>query len=75
MARDIIGSKDFLRFVPLLFTLFMLILVNNLFGIIPPVQFPTMSRIGFPIALTLLVYVIYHVVGHQEERLGGYIKH
>ena len=36
VARDVIGSQDFLRFVPLLFTLFMFILVNNLFGIIPP---------------------------------------
>jgi F-type H+-transporting ATPase subunit a len=53
VARDIIGSRDFLKFVPLLFSMFMLILVNNLFGIIPPIQYPTMSRIGFPIALTL----------------------
>ena len=44
MARDIIGSRDFLRFVPLLFSLFSLILLNNLFGIIPPMQYPTMSR-------------------------------
>ena len=63
VARDIIGSHDFLRFVPMLFSMFMLILVNNLFGVIPPVQFPTMSRIGFPIALTLIVYVVYHYLG------------
>ena len=29
VARDVIGSKDFLQFVPLLFTLFMLILVQQ----------------------------------------------
>ena len=34
--------------MPLLFTLFTLILVNNLFGIIPLVQFPTMSRHRLP---------------------------
>ena len=55
VARDLIGSKEFLRFVPLLFTLFMFILVNNLFGVLPPFQFPTMSRIGFPIGLALIV--------------------
>jgi F-type H+-transporting ATPase subunit a len=75
MARDIIGSKDFLRFVPLLFTLFVLILVNNLFGVIPPIQFPTMSRIGFPIALTLIVFVTYHAVGIRAKGLGGHFKH
>ena len=74
VARDIIGSHDFLRFVPLLFSMFVLILVNNLFGVIPPVQFPTMSRIGFPIALTLIVYVIYHYVGIKKHGFVGYFK-
>jgi F-type H+-transporting ATPase subunit a len=74
VARDIIGSHDFLRFVPLLFSLFMLILVNNLFGIIPPIQYPTMSRIGFPIALTLLVFVIYHLVGIRKNGAWGHVK-
>lgn len=75
LARDIIGSHDFLRFVPLLFSMFTLILVNNLFGIIPPIQFPTMSRIGFPIALTLVVFVVYHAVGVIKNGFGGHLKH
>ena len=44
MARDIIGSHDFMRFVPYLVALFFFILVNNLFGSIPGIQFPTFSR-------------------------------
>ncbi len=75
IARDVIGSHDFLRFVPLLFTMFILILVNNLFGIIPPIQFPTMSRIGFPMALALVVFAVYHVVGMRTMGVGGYFKH
>jgi len=75
LARDIIGSRDFLRFVPLLFSMFVLILLNNLFGVIPPVQFPTMSRIGFPAALALIVFVIYHYLGIRKMGLGGYFKH
>jgi F-type H+-transporting ATPase subunit a len=74
IARDIIGSKDFLRYVPLLFSMFVLILVNNLFGVIPPFQFPTMSRIGIPIALTLVVYVTYHYIGIKRVGLGAYFK-
>ena len=74
VARDIIGSRDFLRFVPLLFSVFVLILVNNLFGVIPPVQYPTMSRVGFPIALTLVVYVTYHVLGIRKHGVSGYFK-
>ncbi len=71
IGRDVIGSKDFKPFVPLLFTLFTLILVNNLFGVIPFIQFPTLSRIAYPIVLTLVVYVVYHVVGIRRK--GGFI--
>ena len=75
VARDIIGSRDFLKFTPMLFAMFLLILLNNLFGVIPPVQFPSMSRIGFPAALTLIVFVVYHVVGIRHLGLVSYFKH
>ena len=35
IGRDIIGSQDFMRFVPYLVTLFFFILVNNFFGVDP----------------------------------------
>jgi len=60
--------------VPLLFSMFVLILVNNLFGVIPPFQFPTMGRIGFPIALTAVVYVVYHFIGIRRVGPGAYFK-
>jgi F-type H+-transporting ATPase subunit a len=75
LGRDIIGSRDFLKFVPLLFSMFVLILLNNLFGIVPVIQFPTMSRFGFPAALALVVFVIYHAVGIRAKGLGGHFKH
>src|SRR5688500_12311844 len=50
IAREQIGAKDFKPYVPLVLTIFTFILVNNLFGLIPLVQFPTMSHIGFPLA-------------------------
>jgi len=75
IARDMIGSKHFLRFVPLLFSLFTLILVNNWFGVLPPVMNPTFGRIGFPIAATLVVYVVYHWVGFKRYGFSGYFGH
>jgi F-type H+-transporting ATPase subunit a len=75
IGRDIIGSKDFLQFVPLLFTLFTVILLNNVFGIVPLVQFPTMSRVGIPIVLTLIVYIVYHTVAiRRKHGVVGYMK-
>ncbi len=67
IARDIIGSKDFLQFLPLLFTLFSLILVNNIFGVVPFIQYPTMSRVGVPMVLTLIVYLTYHVTAIRRK--------
>ena len=62
-------------FVPLLLTLFTMILVNNIAGIIPFVQFPTTSRLGFPIVLTLIVYVVYHTVALKRKHgVIGYMK-
>jgi len=75
IARDQIGSKDFKPFIPLILGLFTFVLVNNFFGIIPFFQFPTMSRIGFPLALAfLVVYPVYHYVGIKRHGLGGYLK-
>ncbi len=74
MARDQIGP-DFKPFIPLVLAVFSFVLVNNLFGLIPVVQFPTMSRIGFPIAVALFVYVFYHYAGIRKHGFGGYFKH
>ncbi len=71
IGRDIIGARDFRPFIPFIFTLFTLILLNNLMGIIPIIQYPSLSRIGIPIALTAIVYVVYQAVG--IKRKGGFI--
>lgn len=76
IAREMIGSKDFAPFVPLIVTMFTFILVNNIFGIIPLIQFPTMAHIGFPLALSLLiVYPLWHYLGIRKHGFVGHIKH
>jgi F-type H+-transporting ATPase subunit a len=74
IGRDIIGQEHFRPYVPLLFTLFTLILLNNLAGIIPLIQYPTMSRIGFPLALALGVYFVYLVAGVRRRGATGFVK-
>ena len=73
LARDILGP-EFMRFVPYLFTLFTFILTNNLFGIIPFLQFPTMSRVSFPYVLALFTFVIFHYVAIKHKGLMAYLK-
>jgi len=75
VARDIIGSREFLTYVPFLFSLFVLILANNLFGVIPFIQYPSAARVALPIALTLFVFAVYHWVGIRKQGVVGYFKH
>ncbi len=48
IAKDIIGGKDFIKYVPLLFSLFFFILVNNIYGAIPVIQLPSFSHVAAP---------------------------
>ncbi|MDQ4502054.1 F0F1 ATP synthase subunit A [Sinomonas sp. ASV322] len=73
IGKDVIGGKDFMTFVPLLFTLFFFILVNNIYGAVPVFQLPTMSHVGGAYFLAGLVYVIW--IGVGLKRFGfRYLK-
>ncbi|MCX6451181.1 MAG: F0F1 ATP synthase subunit A [Actinobacteria bacterium] len=73
IGEEIIGH-EFMRFVPFLFTLFTFILTNNVFGIIPLLQFPAMSHVSFPYVLAIFSFVIFHWVGIKKQGLGKYLK-
>jgi len=74
LGRDIIGSQDFMRFTPYIAALFFFVLLNNLFGTIPFVQYPTFSRAGMAYALAGLSWVIYNYVGMRKHGFIGYLK-
>lgn len=73
LGRDVIGH-EFMRFVPYLFTLFTFILVNNLFGIVPLLQFPAMSHVGFAYVLAIFTFIVFHYVGIRHHGIVKYIK-
>lgn len=75
IARDTIGGHDFRRFVPFLFTIFLFVLINNFFGVIPFIQFPTMSHIGYTAALAIITWLVYNAVGIAKHGFFGYLKH
>ncbi len=74
IGRDIIGSHDFMRFVPYLLAIFFFILVNNFFASVPFIQFPTFSRAGMVYGLAALSWIIYNYVGIKKHGFGGYLK-
>ncbi len=75
VARDVIGSQHFLKFVPWLVATFFFILLNNLFGIIPLIQFPTFSRAGYAYGLAALVWLLYNGIGIRKHGFFGYLRH
>ncbi len=74
VARDIIGSHDFLRFMPYLAALFFFVLVNNIFASLPFIQFPTFSRAGMAYALAGLSWLVYNYIGMRKHGVLGYLK-
>lgn len=73
VARENIGH-EFMRFVPYLFTLFTFVLTNNIFGIVPLLQFPTMSHVSFPYVLAMFTFVVFHYVGIRKQGIKKYMK-
>lgn len=61
------------RFVPVLTGLFLYILVQNLFGLVPGFDAPT-ANVNTNAAMALCVFLYYNYVGIRRWK-GGYIKH
>jgi F-type H+-transporting ATPase subunit a len=74
IARDSIGAKEGMRYVPYLVTIFSFIAVLNIAGIVPLVQFPATARISFALVLALLSWVIFNYVGIRKQGFVGYFK-
>ena len=75
IARDIIGSHDFMKFVPYLVSLFFFLLINNVFGLVPFIQFPSFAKASFAYGLAALTWILYNGVGIWKHGLFGYVKH
>jgi F-type H+-transporting ATPase subunit a len=73
VLRPMMGKKGD-QFLPFLISLFFFIWVMNLMEIIPIAQFPVTSRIAFPVALMIMVYVTYTYLGIKNQGLAGYFK-
>jgi F-type H+-transporting ATPase subunit a len=73
VARDVIGPEG-VRFAPYLTTLFVFILVTNVFGIIPFIQISPNAHIAFPAFLALISWVLYLYLGVRKHGFLGYLK-
>jgi len=67
-------GTDGLRYLPYLTALFFFIFFSNITEIIPGVQFPANARFGMPLALALVTWVIYNIVGVVKQGPLHYLK-
>jgi len=72
-AIGMIGHEG-IKFAPYLTTLFCFILLNNLYGLIPGIQFSPNSHIAFPAILAVISYVLFIWVGIQRHGVGRFFK-
>lgn len=73
VAKEVIGVEG-LRFAPYLATLFIFVLVTNVFGIIPFIQVSPNSHIAFPAVLAVISWVLFMFLGFRKHGFFGYFK-
>ena len=66
-------GPDGVKWVPLLTTIFLFVWINNLFEIIPFINFPPTSRMALPAMLAGFVYLMFVFMGFKSQGFG-YLK-
>ena len=67
MGRDVIGPESG-KYIPYLLSLFLFLLVANLFEVTPLINFPVTSRMAIPFFLSLITYLTFMVVGFGRNK-------
>jgi len=73
IAVEMLGARG-VRFAPYLTTLFLFIIFNNLWSIVPLLQISPNSHIAFPAFLALISYVMFNYVGIKKFGFGKYMR-
>lgn len=73
VAIEVIGPEG-ARYVPLLTTMFVFILLNNLFKITPFLMLPPTSRMALPGFLAILSWLVFVAVGLKSQGPLNYLK-
>ncbi|WP_395246113.1 F0F1 ATP synthase subunit A [Agromyces sp. MMS24-K17] len=67
IADDLLGKKDGKRFLPILTTMFFLVLFMNITGVIPGLNIAGTSVIGVPLVLAIVSYLTFIYAGVKKS--------
>lgn len=73
IAHEIIGKKDGDRFLPILCTIFFLVLFMNLPAVIPGINISPNARIGMPLVLALVAYITFIYAGAKKYGFFSFV--
>jgi F-type H+-transporting ATPase subunit a len=73
LLDDFVGPKG-RRYLPLIASMFLLIWLSNLAGLVPGLMAPT-SNLNVTLGCALTVWVFYHIEGIREQGIVAYLKH
>jgi F-type H+-transporting ATPase subunit a len=73
VADDILGKKDGKRFLPLLTTIFFMVIGMNITGIVPLMNIAGTSVIGIPLVLAVIAYIAFIYAGIRKHP-GAFFK-
>ena len=74
IAEDILGKKEGRRFLPVLATIFFLVISMNLAAVIPGLNISPNARIGMPLVLALFAYITFIYAGSKKYGFFKYVK-
>lgn len=73
IAYDLLGEKDGKRFLPIITTIFFMVLAMNLTGVIPGLNIAGTSVIGVPLVLSIVSYIAFIYAGVKKHP-GAFFK-
>ena len=73
LLDDFVGPAG-RRYLPIVGSLFLLILISNLAGMVPGLMAPT-SNVNMTLGCALTVWVLYNVEGIRAQGIVSYLKH
>ena len=74
ITDEVMGKENGRRFLPVVASIFFMVLVMNITGVIPLLNISSNAVIGAPIVLAVVSYIAFTYAGIKKNGVGGYFK-